>query len=339
MNRNAIRLALPFAVIFSNAMVFSCIAEYEPPPPPDDLEERNKILAEVAAELELLETADASQALAALEHKDHRVRVRAMKRLDTLRNDSPDAATDAVSDAVSDAVPLLIDALNSDYRSVRIQAAAVLGNIGDEQAIEALMANMADQDRKVRLWTWKSIRKFGESAIPVMISHLKKTSPLKSLKFTDEVGKKHSISEELRTRMASLGTLALPHLIEALTDEDTRLNRNAASIIGRIGPKAKAAVPDLVLALENSEDTAFRVYTAKSLGKIADMDTSAVPALEKASKDSSKKVAKEAKQALKKIKKRDAKKRKKKKKKKSKKKNKTKTDKKIEKPEDPPKPR
>jgi HEAT repeat protein len=79
--------------------------------------------------------------------------------------------------------------------------------------------------------------------------------------------------------VASLGEKALPRMIEALKAPEVRAR--VASIIARIGPKAKQAVPALVEALADPEpETRNEVLFA--LGSIGPGAESAVPAVAKA---------------------------------------------------------
>ncbi len=298
-----------FSVIaLAAAALISCVDELELPPVPDDLEERNKALAEVAVQFERLEKADAGVAESLLEHRDYRVRAKAARRLG------------ALGERASAAVPGLLELLDDERREVRIEAADALGYSDDERAIDPLIETMLDPERKVRFWASKAVGRFGTAAAPRLIEHMSGASPLHNLEFEDEAGKKHTIREAIRWRLIAMGTPAVPYLVLALDHEDWRLRSNTITTLGEIGAKAKAAIPGLIKVLQG-DDKRLKVYSARSLGKIGDIDPAVVPALKEAEKDRSQKVSKEAKRALREIKKRaDKKKREKKKKKKKKKK-------------------
>jgi HEAT repeat protein/beta-lactamase regulating signal transducer with metallopeptidase domain len=86
---------------------------------------------------------------------------------------------------------------------------------------------------------------------------------------------------------------AVPLLIEALRTDDTsnavmasRVRYTAATALGNIGPDARAAIPDLVVALGDEEEF-LRANSAEAIGNIDPADLQAVPALIKAMKDKS----------------------------------------------------
>src|SRR2546425_174901 len=59
---------------------------------------------------------------------------------------------------------------------------------------------------------------------------------------------------------------AVPDLSDALKEKDANVRREAALALGRIGPEAKAAIPDLINALEDQEISALVAY---SVGQIS----------------------------------------------------------------------
>src|SRR3990172_3102168 len=72
--------------------------------------------------------------------------------------------------------------------------------------------------------------------------------------------------------------IAVPSLVENLHHDYTEVQTSAAYLLGWLGPRAKQAVPDLIVTLENNENhISSRVAAAKALGTIGDI--SAVPAL------------------------------------------------------------
>jgi HEAT repeat protein len=218
-----------------------------------------------------------------------------------------DLGTDATSE-----IPRLVKALGDDHPRVQTAAARALGSIGDSSATEPLITNMADKDRKVRLWTWKALVQIGDPAIEALITHLGKNTPTRALSYVNEAGNKISLLIEIRNRMPSFGARAVPALIAGLENKDSWTRTNSANILGEIGPPAKEAIHALVIALDDDyDDCRFRAVQA--LGKIGDLDPMVMPALDKASKDKSKKIANRAKHAIKTIKAEQAKKKGKKK--------------------------
>ncbi len=303
--------------IFTVLVLTNCTTQQELPSP--NLDERNRTLAQASEMIDIISRADASSAADLLEHSDYRVRRAAALRL-------MDLGTDAISE-----IPRLVKALDDDHPRVQTAAARALGSIGDESAIEPLITNIADENRKVRLWTWKALVQLGDPAIEALITHMGKNTPTRALSYVNEAGNKISLLIEIRKRMPSFGIRAVPALVVGLESEDPWTRTNSANILGEIGPPAKEAIQALVIALDDDYgDCRFRAVEA--LGKIGDLDPMVMPALDRASKDKSKKIANRAKHAIKTIKAEQAKKKEKKKaKKKRKKKAKQKVKKKAKK--------
>jgi HEAT repeat protein len=76
--------------------------------------------------------------------------------------------------------------------------------------------------------------------------------------------------------MAAAALPAVPGLIECLRSGTKEDQIHAAVVIGKIGPEAKAAVPALIVLLE---DEATRLTAARALGVIGPEAKDAVPAL------------------------------------------------------------
>ena len=96
--------------------------------------------------------------------------------------------------------------------------------------------------------------------------------------------------------LAAIGDPAVPALLSAMRDEDRRLCRTAARVLGRIGNKA--AVPALISALRDKH-AAVRASAAEALGAIG--SSTAVEALQEALSDKSKHVRHKAQLALRNI--------------------------------------
>ncbi len=92
---------------------------------------------------------------------------------------------------------------------------------------------------------------------------------------------------------------SVPSLVKTLSeDKDPNMRYWAAESLGKFGPEAQAAVPDLVAALKD-ESKMVRMAAAYALGEIGSAD--AAPALREAGKDSEKEVRDAATTALKRI--------------------------------------
>ncbi|NDJ53952.1 MAG: HEAT repeat domain-containing protein [Chloroflexi bacterium] len=63
--------------------------------------------------------------------------------------------------ALPDLVPLLIDILQDDDEAVRELAADALGDLGDERAVDALIAGMHDHDADVQVASMRALQRIG----------------------------------------------------------------------------------------------------------------------------------------------------------------------------------
>lgn len=258
----------------------------DPVLPPTDIEKRNQLLAEVERQFAFLQHATVEQVIHLLKHPDDRVRSRAARRLSEMRA------------SAKHSTPYLIDLLSDPNRDVRIEAAYALGSVGDDAALVPLIRTLMDDDRKVRLWALKGLRKFGDRAIPAIIESFGNDSPLAKLQYEDEAGNKHGIRATLREHLVDLGGKAVPLLIKGVDHRDPRVQSNCVTTLGDIGPPAKDAIDALVNILEHSGNNALRRYAVISLGKIGDLNPTVTPAVLKASRDRDKKLAIEAKKTL-----------------------------------------
>ncbi len=155
------------------------------------------------------------------------------------------------------AVDPLIAALKDEDAVVRVAAARALGRIGDERAVDPLIGALQDEDEIVReaaAWALGSIG--DEQAVEPLIAALQ-----------DE-------DERTFVRVAAGETLgligdeqAVAALIAVLQDEEPPVQRVAAYALGRI--EDTSAVPDLIALLnDTSREPHVRSEVADALGKI-----------------------------------------------------------------------
>jgi hypothetical protein len=98
---------------------------------------------------------------------------------------------------------------------------------------------------------------------------------------------------------------SVPSLLVTLKeDKDPSMRYWAAESLGKFGPEAQAAVPDLIAALQD-ESKIVRMGAAYALGEVGAPD--AVPALQTASNDAEKEVRTAVAHALKQIQKKSKK--------------------------------
>ena len=79
-------------------------------------------------------------------------------------------------------------------------------------------------------------------------------------------------------QIEALGDAAVPALVNAMNEGDTRLRHQSIEILGRIGPDAKAATPDLIGSLTDDE-AQIRRNAAWALGRVGEQAGDALPVL------------------------------------------------------------
>ena len=148
-----------------------------------------------------------------------------IEELIELLNDKDDFVVEDVKGQIElkgeDAVDPLIDALSSRKKNIRLNAATLLGAIGDEKAIPALIATLKDNNKLVRREASTALSRMGEPAVDPLIETLG--------------------DEDWRVRGAAawaLGNLgdekAIPALEELLDDESGFVKQGAQSAIASI---------------------------------------------------------------------------------------------------------
>ncbi len=108
-----------------------------------------------------------------------------------------------------------------------------------------------------------------------------------------------SMQEKASDALVRMGPVTLPHLQKAMTTKDPTLRRWAAVTLGRLGPKAKPAVPKLLNRIAREEVPNIRAAIVDALALIDIKDPKVIAELEKrAKRDVDSVVKSTAKQAL-----------------------------------------
>ena len=126
-------------------------------------------------------------------------------------------------------MPVLLDGLKNDDPFVRGDAAHTLAELGAKAkpAVPAMKKLLADENHGVRVHTAESLFKID----------------------------------------AKLGPELLPVLIDGLKNEDKAVRAEAAEVLGRIGPAAEAAIPELQ-AMAKDRNKAVRAASAEAVKQI-----------------------------------------------------------------------
>lgn len=183
----------------------------------------------------------------------------------------------------------LITLLKHDNVTVRINAIESLCKIGDSKAIGALIDALQDTDSQVRATAAFALGCFRSQAItavePLIMSledsdewvrakAVEALSHIRHPKATLHLAAAlHDNYPGVRTKAAlalpniAEASFAVPQLIAALTDTDTRVRAAVADGLGMFGSLANSAAPYLVNALQD-EDLHVQINAAKALIKI-----------------------------------------------------------------------
>jgi HEAT repeat protein len=209
-------------------------------------------------------------------------------------------ALGSIGPAAKSAVPALAGALTDKLEAVQYAAAYALGSIGAEQALPALKKAAGSKDTLVRLLTTWAIAKAKpddkeamSKAVDTLVSAMEddrpevrhaasralwdlqpppdKLGPALSQALNDD---DPAVVQHVIESLASLGAKIAPRLSAALADEKKR--PKALAIIQRMGPEAKACVPDLAKLLADPEE-ALQVDVLAALGAIGPGAVDALP--------------------------------------------------------------
>jgi len=168
-------------------------------------------------------------------------------------------------------LPFLLERHSSGNPRMRHLVVRALGrvSVNDEAVVNALVDSISDANHVVRMEAMSAVTRFGANsarAVPALIDALRdKSYGFLAADALAEIGpnakaavpalraalpnakayQKLSISEAL-WKIEGNAPLVVPPLIDLLHDDYGPIRRDAASILGRIGPPARAAVPTLV---------------------------------------------------------------------------------------------
>jgi HEAT repeat protein len=137
-----------------------------------------------------------------------------------------------------DAIPVLIEAIRSEEAPIQIEAANVLGEIGDSAAMPVLLEILPSQNYKVQVAAATALGKIGdESVIPQLLNTLSDEDP------------------DVRIAVAiAIGKFKIPHTYLNLADllDDPEINVRQAAVQALADTDDASVIPYLVEALYDS---------------------------------------------------------------------------------------
>lgn len=171
------------------------------------------------------------------------------------------------------AVPLMIESLRNSERTIRNQAAEVLGRTGDRSPAVLEVLIKALEDEATEYSATKSLARLGENdpAVIRRLAAIAKGSHVKAAYWAT-------------VALADIGnnsSIVLPELIECVQRAANDQRQHAVQAIALCGTNAAAAVPALTSALKGSQEwTRKCIYIA--LGRIGPAASNALPTLQAA---------------------------------------------------------
>ncbi|HTQ39576.1 MAG TPA: HEAT repeat domain-containing protein [Pirellulales bacterium] len=172
---------------------------------------------------------------------------------------------------IKDAAPQLAQQLDSDDPFLKMISAWALAKInpddkaGVQRAVSLLVTGLKDPNQHVR----------GAAARGLLELHAPQEMVISAM--SDLLADKDpEVRGNVVDALSSLGEAAVPRLIKALQNDD--MQALAVEVLRRLGPKAKDAVPALILELKDP-DPEYRREVEFALAAIGPAAKTAVPAL------------------------------------------------------------
>ena len=202
-------------------------------------------------------------------------------------------AASALSSIVPTGVTHLFQALKDPDQHVREAALSAISRMRrkPEQAIAEFRAALTDEDPGVRRVAARNLGEVGPEANCA-------ADGLRKLLADSDAQTRYNAARAMASILGKDAGDAVPELAKALLGEAYWLDRcNAASALGKIGPKAKPAVADLRKALHDQQQLVRR-DAARALGQIGTAASDAVDDLGTSLSDSNGQVRRCATRAL-----------------------------------------
>lgn len=234
----------------------------------------------------------------------------AMRHEDPRMRRASATAVGKITSGVPGVAEALIPLLDEPSREIRMAAARAIGVIGAESkpALPKLLALLASGDSMSATVATQSLGLLRDHALPILPDLLKllesdaRGPRMRAVQAIAHIGPavvpqvlaSRTPSDTLRKRRAIILVLhalgprvrageqeAVSYLMNLIGDDEEVLSRDAALALGRLGPKAKAALPKLI-RLVNDASVEERIAGLAALASIAGTDPAVVAEIEKA---------------------------------------------------------
>jgi HEAT repeat protein len=210
-------------------------------------------------------------------------------RLDLRDRDEAAAAGafNALVEGRGESVPVSVWVLrNAPEPEARWRAADALGKIGKDAtpAGPALVAALSDGDPLVRRVAARSLGELAPDvadAVPALVALFPDIEAIRAV-----------------ARFGPHAAPAVRPLLDHFANPDPAIRWQAARAVGKIGPPAVSAVPELARLLRSDPDPLVREHAAEALGDIGPPAADGIPALAKALRDPVARVRRDAVRAL-----------------------------------------
>jgi HEAT repeat protein len=194
-------------------------------------------------------------------------------------------------------MPLLFKTLQSGYVNIRRGSAEAISGIGNKEVIPELLEIWSSggwQTKQGAIWALGDLE--AEEAIPLLRKGLMEPNR----RYEDYDEKIRLASAEALGKLGEKALAAMPELVMNVSNDDKNIRNTCAKILGNLGDKISAAVPELIQNLSNG-NSEIRKLSVDILGHIGVKAKEAVPTLLKALVDANTEVRQASRKALKTI--------------------------------------
>jgi HEAT repeat protein len=159
------------------------------------------------------------------------------------------------------AVPAIARLLRDEDQRTKATAIAALGKVGGKDAASILGEALASEEQVLcRRWIARALSDIGPPA--------KAAAPTLQKALSDADGTVRFFALVALVNADCAQDDATNVLAEKLTDRDGHIQYYAADALGRLGPKARAAIPALLGALNDASSNFIRQHVADALKKV-----------------------------------------------------------------------